>query len=43
MLIHILMENKAIDQEKLYSALLTNLLKDFDCLPHNLAFAKLHA
>ena len=40
-----LLENckKALDQGNENSALLTALTKAFDCLPHDLIFAKLHA
>ena len=34
---------KALDQGNEYVALLTNLSKVFDCLPHDLIVAKLHA
>ena len=34
---------KALDQRNEYGALLTNLFKAFDCLPHDLIVAKLHA
>ena len=34
---------KALDQGKEYRALLTGLCKAFDCLPHDLIVAKLHA
>ena len=34
---------KTLDQEKEYSGLPTNLSKSFDCLPHDLIVAKLHA
>ena len=33
---------KALDQRKEYGALLTDLSKAFDCLPHDLRVAKLH-
>ena len=34
---------EAIDSSKDFGALLTDLLKDFDCLSHDLLIAKLHA
>ena len=34
---------EAIDSSKAFGALLTDLLKDFDCLSHDLLIAKLHA
>ena len=34
---------KALDQEKEYGALLTDLFKAFDCLSHDLIVVKLHA
>ena len=34
---------KALDQENEHGALLTDLFKAFDCLPHDLIVAKLHA
>ena len=34
---------KALDQENKYGALVTDLSKAFDCLPHNLMVVKLHA
>ena len=34
---------KSIDQGGEYAALLTDLSKAFDCLPHSLITAKLHA
>ena len=33
----------AVDKEKVFGALLTDLLKDFDCLSHELIIAKLNA
>ena len=34
---------KAVDTKKVFGALLTNLSKAFDCLPHDLIIAKLNA
>ena len=34
---------KALNQGKEYSALLMDLFKAFDCLPHDIIAAKLHA
>ena len=34
---------KAVDTKKIFDALLTDLSKDFDCLPHDLIIAKLNA
>ena len=34
---------EAIDSNKAFGALLTDLLKDFDCLSHDLLIVKLHA
>ena len=35
--------NEATDNNKAFGALLTDLLKAFDCLSHDLLIAKLHA
>ena len=34
---------KVVDTKKVFGALLTDLSKDFDCLPHDLTIAKLNA
>ena len=37
------MEKKAVDKDQSFGTLLTDLLKAFDCLNHNLLIAKLHS
>ena len=37
------MWRKALDEKKVVGAVLTDLSKAFDCLPHDLLIAKLHA
>ena len=37
------MGSKALDEKKVVGGVLTDLSKAFDCLPHDLMIAKLHA